>query len=319
MTIAVFNPSIASTNLGDEIIVDAVRREASFIFPLEQFINIPTQEKIGAISIGHSRRARHRIVGGTNLLSSRMLRYKQWQINILQAFFLRDVTLMGVGWWQYQNRPDIYTRAVLNMVLSSGKIHSVRDEYTKKKLNSIGIINVINTGCPTMWQLTSEHCAAIPQAKASTVIFTLTDYNKSVENDKALIALLKKNYSQVLFWPQGAGDLTYLKTLGTEGLSIIGPSLDAYDEVLSNESSIEFIGTRLHGGIRALQKKKRSLILAVDNRAREIGLDTGLNVMDRSELSAVEAWIQAEAPTKIKMNWENINKWKNQFKSINDQ
>lgn len=313
MSIAIFNPSIASTNLGDEIIADAVRQELSIIFPFEQVINIPTQEKIGKISIGHSIRATQRILGGTNILSSHMLKYKQWQINILQTILLKDVTLMGVGWWQYQNRPDLYTRAVLSRVLSSKKIHSVRDEYTKTKLNSIGIRNVLNTGCQTMWQLTSEHCAAIPQAKASKVIFTLTDYNQSIDNDKALISLLNKNYKQVLFWPQGAGDLSYLKLLGTEGLKIIDPSLDAYDKVLNQDGLVDFIGTRLHGGVRALQMKRRSLILAVDNRAREIGLDTGLNVIDRSDLNAIEAWIVAAAPTKIKMNWENINEWKNQF------
>lgn len=57
--------------------------------------------------------------------------------------------------------------------------------------------------------------------------------------------------------------------------------MKGFDTVLANED-IDFVGTRLHGGIRALQKKKRSLIIAVDNRAIELGADTGLPVIDRS-------------------------------------
>ena len=67
---------------------------------------------------------------------------------------------------------------LLKILLSKTYLHSVRDEYTKDMLERIGIKNVINTGCPTMWSLTEEHCKQIPIKKSNSVVFTITDYNK---------------------------------------------------------------------------------------------------------------------------------------------
>ncbi len=313
MTVALFDPSVVSANLGDQIIRDSVINVIEEIYPKEQILSIPTQEKIGRISVRHAMHATQRFVGGTNLLSSHMLRYRQWQIGLRQAGSLRDVTLLGVGWWQYQERPDAYTRLILRSVLSKKLIHSVRDGYTHKKLASIGMDNAINTGCPTMWSLTPDHCQMIPKDKASKVVFTLTDYHSSDESDRGLIELLKRRYEEVYFWPQGSGDLKHLRSIGSEGVQLLAPSLAAYDRFLSTADSVDFVGTRLHGGVRALQKRRRALILAVDNRAREISADTGLSVVDRIDIDAVSAWIDAKQETRISLNWQGIEQWKKQF------
>ena len=60
-------------------------------------------------------------------------------------------------------------------------------------LDSMGI-KAINTGCPTTWTLTPEHCCEIPIKKADNVVFTLTDYNQDTKNDPLLIELLLDNY-----------------------------------------------------------------------------------------------------------------------------
>jgi polysaccharide pyruvyl transferase WcaK-like protein len=313
MSIALFNPSIVSDNLGDQIIIDAVGKEIASIFPNKQIINIPTQERIGGISINKSKRAAQRIVGGTNLLSSHMLQYKQWQIGLWQTLSLGDLTLMGVGWWQYQKNPDYYTRTVLKRVLSKRNVHSVRDEYTRQKLAAIGINNVVNTGCPTMWQLTAAHCREIPVVKSRTVVFTLTDYSKSPESDAAFIKLLRNQYDNIHFWPQGAGDLDYFRNLGVAGVRTIQPSLAAYDDFLRDHGMVDFVGTRLHGGVRALQARRRALILAVDNRAVEISKNTNLAVIDRHEAGAIKKWILEPQETKIGMNFEAIRQWREQF------
>ena len=66
-------------------------------------------------------------------------------------------------------------------ILDSTYLHSVRDSYTEKKLKQIGIDNVINTSCPTMWRLTEEFCSHIPCKKQDTVVTTITDYRKNIE------------------------------------------------------------------------------------------------------------------------------------------
>ena len=313
MSIALFDPSIASGNLGDQIILDAVRKELTDLLPQEQIITLPTQEVISYISIQRAMQARYRLVGGTNLLSSRMRQYKQWQITLLQSFRLHDVTLMGVGWWQYQEQPDLYTSTILRNLLSRHKLHSVRDEYTRKKLNSIGIDNVLNTGCPTMWQLTPEHCSRVSSSKADAVVLTLTDYHPDPTNDIRLIDVLRNNYTTVYFWPQGSGDIYYLRTLNQDGLKVLRPSLKAYDELLRDAASLDFVGTRLHGGVRAMQYLRRALILAVDNRAKEISADTGLQIAARDDLAAIHQWISHPSKTSISMNTKAISDWKSQF------
>lgn len=312
MSLVLFNPSIATENVGDLIIIDAVVRELKAIFPDEPIISLPTQDILGRFSKQVSFKARHRVVGGTNLLSSHMLRYRQWKIGLLDSIKINDVVLMGVGWWQYQNSPDIYTKTLLRRVLSSEKMHSVRDQYTKEKLASIGINNVINTGCPTMWGLTPEHCAKIPATKSDNVVFTLTDYKKNPKCDKAFIQLLKKHYGRLYFWPQGSGDFKYFEEINPGGVDIIPPTLDAFNLLLERDSSLDFVGTRLHGGVRAIQRLRRTLILAVDNRALEIAKDTLLPVVDRADFSAIEHWIENPSSLKLRMNFSEINKWRNQ-------
>lgn len=76
------------------------------------------------------------------------------------------------------------------------------------------------------------------------------------------------------------------------------------------------IGTRLHGGIHALNKEKRSLTIAVDNRAVEISRDTGLPVVKQENVKQeLEHMICNSWKTEIRFPLENIGKWKKQFES----
>ncbi len=319
MSIALFDPSIATTNLGDEIIIESVRDSLETLFPDEQLLRLPTQECISRISGRMSQASAFRFVGGTNLLASNMLRYRQWQIGLLDIPYLRDIVLMGVGWWQYQDAPDFYTRFILRRILSATHMHSVRDDYTLKKLASIGIANVINTGCPTMWKLTAAHCNQVSAVRAQDVVFTLTDYHTNLAADLLLIAELRANYRRLYFWPQGAGDRRYLQQLAITDVTWIRPTLHAYDELLLTQD-VDFIGTRLHGGVRALQRYRRALILAVDNRAIEISANTQLPVVRRDDLAAIKHWIQHPEKLDIKMDNAAIQSWRQQFhpQSVSD-
>lgn len=316
MHITLLDPSIATENIGDHIIIDSILKELLGIFKTQQIVHVPTQDIVGSISKKIIKNSTHRIIGGTNLLSSHMLKFRQWKIGLKDLLDMKDITLMGVGWWQYQNNPDLYTKFILKNVLSKDKLHSVRDNYTKEKLVSIGINNVINTNCPTMWGLTPEHCEKIPTQKGENVVFTLTDYKPNPENDMELINILEKNYEKIFFWPQGSRDLLYIKKVINQKskIEIIPSTLTAFNELLINNSSMDFIGTRLHGGIRALQNERRSLILAVDNRAKEISKDTNLPVIERADHEGIQLWIHKKEPTSLKINFDAITEWRKQWK-----
>lgn len=77
---------------------------------------------------------------------------------------------------------------------------------------------------------------------------------------------------------------------------------------------MDYVGTRLHAGIWCLKKGIRTMIIAVDNRARQIGADTGLPVIERDLLqNELADWINGQQETSITLPWDNIALWKNQF------
>lgn len=179
-------------------------------------------------------------------------------------------------------------------------------------LESAGIKNVINTGCPTMWDLTDIKANDIPTTKSDNALLMLTDYSKNIDLDKKLIQLLITNYKKVYVWPQGRNDKEYLCDLGFSGI-FLDHSLPAFDAFLDSKISFDYIGTRLHGGIRCILNKKRSLILEVDNRAKEIAKDTGLPTISRADFDYIKHWIAQGSVTKINIDAVPIEQWKQQF------
>ena len=79
--------------------------------------------------------------------------------------------------------------------------------------------------------------------------------------------------------------------------------------------NLDFIGTRLHAGIRALQKFRRTIILGIDNRATEKSKDFNLKVLQRDDIDKLNGIINNDFRTEININETNIKKWKDQFKS----
>lgn len=165
-----------------------------------------------------------------------------------------------------------------------------------------------------MWRLTPEFCRTIPSFKASRVVFTLTSYSPDPVQDQALVDILKRNYDKVLFWVQDSDDLAYLAQLkGTSDIEVIKPSKEEYDRLLSQED-IDYVGTRLHAGIYAMRHRKRSIIIVIDERAREINKSNNLVCIERSEVAdSMERLIQSTFNTEIRMPLEDIERWKTQF------
>lgn len=313
--VVLYNPSVSSLNMGDEIIFRSIYNELHSFFSDDFIVNISTHLPVSNMYLRFLKDANYRIVCGSNLLDSRMnARFRQWDITWKNMKLVGPCILMGAGWRQYQKKVNLYTKILYKNVLSSDMIHSVRDSYTANKLKEIGLHNVINTSCPTMWSLTPEHCVDIPTKKSTTVICTITDYNANAEQDKIFIDILHKNYKKVYLWLQGYNDYSYIKSLSLDNkVNLIPPSVNALDEKLS-EDDIEYVGTRLHGGIRALQKKRRTIIIGIDNRALEKQKDFNLKVMHRDELENLEYLLYTEFKTDIHIPIDAIEKWKGQFR-----
>lgn len=312
--ISVFDTTISDYNLGNQIIMESVYQHLGELFPDDFFFKVPYME-IKRHTIGYLDRSDLIFFGGTNSLSSQMQKYKQWDLNIIKSFFIKDVILMGIGWWQYQKKANWYTQFILNKVLSKHFIHSVRDSHTLQMLGEIGITNVLNTGCPTLWKLSPEHCTSIPQAKADEVIITLTDYNKNTTRDQYILDTAHKNYKKVYYWIQGEGDLDYIRNLkGHETITLINPNLESYDNLLRTRP-VDYVGTRLHAGIRALQYARRTIIIGIDNRAIEMQRDFNLPIVNQNVIKNLDAMLNGTMKTDIQLPSSNIAQWKNQFKN----
>ena len=323
--IALLNTSVSSFNRGDDIIMESVREQLKDILRGNFVLEIPThspafrmREVIEIFGKKNDftenlKSMDYKFVCGTNLLSRTMFARKNaWNLTLNESKYLSGCVFLGVGAGKI-GKFDIYTKKLLKNALSNEYIHSVRDEEAKKMLESIGL-KAINTGCPTLWNLDQKHCERITTKKSNNVIFTLTDYKKDIENDQKLINILNKNYEKVYFWIQGFEDYKYLTNFDNiDKIELIGPSVKEYDEFLKN-NECDFVGTRLHAGIKAMQRFKRSIIIIVDNRARSMKRDYNLNCIEREDIEKeLEEYINKDFKTNVKLKKDNIEKWKSQF------
>lgn len=321
MRIALLDPSIGDGNLGNQIITEAVLSCTVELFPRAEILCHPCRDNLTEQIIADMNTATYSFFGGTNVLSAEMDSYRQWGIHQDNAAQIQNLILFGVGWWQYQGAINDYTKRILRQVLHPNALHAARDSYTVQKLRSIGIENVLMTSCPTVWSLTPQHCQIVPSNKAESVVCTVTDYNKDPDRDRRLLEVLQKHYWQVYFWPQGGGDTIYLQSLAadTSALTVLPYNLKDFDELLRTHPNIDYVGTRLHGGIRALQHGRRSLILGIDNRALEISRDIGLPVLHEADMLHLERVIQEPIVLCITLPTACIDLWKQQFTSLHSQ
>ena len=238
--------------------------------------------------------------------------YPQWNVNVFNCKPLAGSVCVGVGAGAGEHT-DAYTTHLYRKILSHSYYHSVRDERSKRYVEDVLGLKAINTGCVTMWALTPDFCAQIPAKKADNVVFTLTARMQPDPSDQMLIDTLKREYDHVSFWMQGDKDEAYFHAFSnTEGIEIIPPHKAAYEAVLMR-NNIEYVGTRLHGGIYALRHKKRAIIISIDERARSISADTGLITIEKNALDGLPELINSAFETKPNIPFEEIARWKAQF------
>ena len=314
--IALLDTAAGSTNLGDTIIMDSVRSHVAELFPDCMVFTIASHEPMSRRSRGLVRASTWTISGGTSLFSSHMWFRPSWRLSPIDAFARLDVILLGAGWHQYQVAPDPYSRWLLRRVLCREGLHSVRDGYTLRMLSSIGIRNAVNTGCPTLWNLTSAHCERLPRAKARSVVTTINSYAglQDPAADRRLLEILKQRYERVFVWIQTHTDFEYARSLH-EGLDFVNPSVAALDALLGSDLDLDYVGNRLHAGIRALQRGRRSIIVEIDNRAREMGADFGLPTVARAQFEQLERMIAEPLRIDVRVPHAAIGQWKNQFRA----
>lgn len=312
-TITLLDTSISSTNVGDEIIMEAVDRQLAPLLARDYVSRVASHETMSAKSRRMIADSDFAIAGGSNLLSSHAGLRSVWKLSPLDAALGGKFVMMGVGWYHDQGPPDPYTAWMFRSIFSRAKMHSVRDSYSKSKLEALGFNNVLNTGCPTLWELPTDINEKAPRTKAKGVVTTLNTYMKDRDADAALLGLLKSKYERVFAWVQTYSDQDYLKAI-LPAVDLVPPNLASFDNLLSSDLDIDYVGNRLHAGIRALQKGRRAIIIEIDNRAREMGRDFALPTAPRSDFSLIEKMIDGPLVLNISIPRGEIGRWLDQWR-----
>lgn len=324
-TIVLFDPGIRSLNKGDEIIMKSAESELTRRNLLQgsYVIHAATHAPVVTWYQNTKRNphmkvydeAKYKFICGSNLIWKNMLKPRPvFNVDITNCRPYKSSILLGAGIGLAKSQTNLYTKELYKKILSKKYVHSVRDEKTAEFLRCLGY-QAIDTGCPTMWMFTPEFCHNIPSRKSKNVIFTLTDYGRAPEYDQKLINILLQHYEKVYFWIQGAFDKEYFDTFeNTEKIQAIEPSLEAYSRILLQEN-IEYVGTRLHAGMYAMQHKRRAIILAIDDRVKSMRESYAFHTLEREKIDLLPKMIYSELNTDVHLKQENIEMWFSQFEN----
>ena len=322
--VALFDTAIGTSNVGDEIIMSSC---LSALKPLlhrslcirfgTHIQNYPIWQAFRNMKYDIANSCDYKFILGTNLVAGNLLkRIPQWNINLFSAKLYKNSILMGAGTtFEAPNHITLYTKTIYRKILSHKFYHSVRDEFTKEQLEKIGV-QCLNTGCPTLWMFSPEKCRNIPQQKANRVIFTVSGYKEQMNpvKDQVMLDILQSAYDEFYFFAQTWVDEKYLNTLSFQKKVKKIYSLEQYSQVLQ-QGDIDYVGTRLHGGIFALQNDVRSVIISIDNRARGFHLTNNIPILERNDIEDLYQMINGKIVTNIIQQKDNIGKFLGQFMS----
>lgn len=290
MNVGVLAPWAATNNLGDYVIGDACV-SALWDHGITVSEAYPTHIRPPLRHLRRAVRCHRLILAGTNALDARMesnLRF--WVTPDLAACYRHKVILMGVGWGTYNTRITKYSRWVIAQLLDPDALHSVRDSFTGRVLTALGY-RVEVTGCPSTWEVKQAAPALEPQGGA---IATLTHSNRGAsQRDSQWLAQLADLFGDWAVQPMEFRDVAYARDLAVPASRILPVSLQAFNRRLS-AGPVTVVGTRLHAGIRALQFGRPAVIIAIDNRAREMAADFRLPVVEPDADLSVRRWLQEE-------------------------
>lgn len=322
MEIILFNTAIGTSNLGDYIIYDSAKTwlnpllDRSFVMEFGSHLNNlgMLHYLFNSVKVDFAKKCDYKFVMGTNLLTSNMFRsIRQWPVGPISRKIYKNCVMVGVGTTYDNIKMDFFTKQMYKQILNKDIVHSVRDEKSKELLESIGI-KAINTGCPTLWGLTKEVCAKIPRDKSNGIIYTLSGYGsqKNEEKDQILVDIIEKNYEDIYFFVQTTEDEKYYKSLRHNKEAKMIYSLEGFRKVC-RENEVDYIGTRLHGGVFAMQNYVRSIIVEIDHRAAGFREANNIVTISRDNIENLDQMINSSFETNIKIREKEIAEWKSQF------
>ncbi|HUR65276.1 MAG TPA: polysaccharide pyruvyl transferase family protein [Chitinophagaceae bacterium] len=317
------NNGTPSDNIGDVIIFEAIHSILTKLFPQSEIIRVSLHQDLKRKEKDLVKNARYAFVGGSNILTSDIRNFPRLTPVKTKGFYFypgfKNVIYMGAGWCAYQKKIDWATRIYYRNIMHKNIYHSIRDDYSLHMLNEIGCRNTLFTSCPSTWELKTAY-KNIFQHELNKVLLMFTYYYADRESDNEVIEIiLETGTAEIFFFPQCREDTAYLKSLpsykdNSAKFRIMSHSLEELHQLVSSVK-LNYIGTRLHGGIKCMSLENPAAVIAVDNRATELGKSINLNAVKRKELKGLRKWVNGDLqPGPVVLPTENIKKWQDQFK-----
>jgi hypothetical protein len=264
--------SVASDNVGDQIIVAAARRELAQLLGDRVTFTVSTHSPLGHRGHRLLREAEAAFVLGTNLLPATPSIRQLWRVPPLPARE-RKFVLCGVG---FGGQPSVASARFLRTVLHPDALHSTRDERTASFLRDVGL-QAINTGCPTTWSSPrgcGEPARWNRQSAAAVLVLNASLGQADVERRIAHATL--DAFEEVTVWPQAGRDVEYVRRLVGGRARVLPGSLAAYEAALGAE--VDVVTTRLHAALRAMGLGRRTTLFALDDRVARTAKDARCTV-----------------------------------------
>lgn len=317
------NNGLESKNLGDLIISESILKILEELFPSKQILRISTHAVIDPKNRHLINSSYLAFIGGTNLITSDVRKcYRQFRVRSGKLVWLypgiQRLVLFGCGWgYGYGEKMHYKASFFYRRILHPDFVHSLRDQYSTDKLAQEGGIQTINTSCPTTWSIRSFIKTSVNFK--DTCLFTLTDHKTDLLADNELLKIIIRHFSKIIFYPQGYFDIEYLQTLpaykeNKNRVGLLPHSYQLFKEFITT-NSLTYIGTRLHAGIKCMENNHKSIIVAIDNRAKEMSKDIFLPICVRGEYTVLNEWLMGREifNNGIVLPHSNIAAWKNQF------
>lgn len=322
MNVVIFNTAVGTSNNGDYIIMDSAKKAMMPLLEKSYVMEYATHVKnLGILHyiFKSSKRefvnkADYKFIFGTNILTTNVVKsIRQWPVLEEQELY-KNVILMGVGMTYSNISLNEISKRTYSKILRRDIIHSVRDDMSKNLLESKLGVRAINTGCPTLWGIDENKCNMIPKKKSMNAIISISGYKsqKDVIKDQLLCEIVEKNYESIYLWVQTSEDYNYFRGLKhTKEFKCIYSLVEF--EKCCKTGNVDYIGTRLHGGVFAIQNGVRTIVVGIDHRAKEFSKSNNLPVVSRNNLSILEEKINHDFATEIVVNHNAIREWLGQF------
>ena len=114
-SIVLFDTSIASSNMGDSIIMESINQILIDIFYNFRISRVSSHQGLGFNGRNLCYKSDLKILCGSNLLGSIFFKRNQLKLGLTDFFAARNLVLMGVGWRQYNDDLKFYNNLKLKV------------------------------------------------------------------------------------------------------------------------------------------------------------------------------------------------------------